>query len=1417
MAILLGSAYVAFGVDNTGLRTGINEAVQMLQQFQQQTRKPLQINTQQDFMKQVDAEEQRIRARIASIKALNQQAGGAPSAANADVQALQKYISLQAERALKERDFYRAAAINAAQARTLQPGSSAQQQNLIQRQKILDDFAASGRSQVAVEEASARAAAAQLKQSEQLALRAALAQKDYAAAVDVVKAAYLGSGKTLDDYNRAVILFLSIQKTEQAEVDKTTAAFKRQFDQMKAADRSSGQANVKLALSTGTPQGTQAAVDAIKAQITAMGQAGVGTDEWKNKLAQLNQVELLLQKQLQDAYNSLTKVDQGILTAAIGAKDYARALDVVVTAYNNSNKSQDEYNRMITLESRIMKAAQKDVDDKINAQKKLDAAQTKAAKDQAAASAASRKTLLDENKAFDNQISTMAILQKELSQLTQGTDAYRKKLTELKIVQDQISKQGAIRPVAGASAAGGGAAGLGFLGVSAEVLTGIIGPLTIATIAYQAFNIARTTLSEGFALNAELETETRSIISLIGGLQRGNSVFAAAIAYGKEFGQTQKQMGEAAQDAALLLRTSTVETEKALEILGRLQSRVPTKSFNDAVRSIQELQTGQLQSIERVFNIPQVMAQGLQRDIRNGVDVFEALDKVLNRLGATTELLKQRNQGTTKAINDLHLANEELSKQLGAAIEGPWTFFIKVLAAGEQALSKMIVDFRILAFPNMDDFNAGVKSFQDTTKGIDWKNMSLGEKILNGFFAALTFGTGVYDHAETRFKANTAGIRTSILELQQELVKLDPELAKFGAGWDVAGKVLDPATMSVLDANAAMQKQRDVVNALINQYTSGSVVLSKFQENMINATNVPAADPFKILAGLDKTLPVQEQFDKLQGTIIALGTLLQETPDIKNSVLIESELNALIQKSAELKALMPLEVTIAMQMEEVSVITGAMDAIRDAAKNLNKSLGDLDKQHAEQLGQLGTQRKKIQDAEDDRAARAAADRAKSLRRRQEDEDRADQRSLRDFNASQAKAEEDYGKQLIKIDKDTREALQKQQRDYDINLNRDTEDFNIKRLRLLAEGKIKEAQRLTEDFNLDQKRKREDLARARGDIVDNGGSQKDDATVAFRTQRAAAIAARAQALADLKEDRDRAHQRDAEDYAQQLADQAKAHKDQLQAIKDQIAEVNRKYAEQHQTLIDNYNTFVDEQNAKILEATALFKRQLELMNLGLAPEIAKAIAQVDAANTALTKQLNEIKDSAGTLGAQSAIQWLLSWARTLQEQLATGNLNPLDPNITGTGPKAPPSKVNIPPQTFKSVASSQEMYAQGISNGKSYAKGVTDGSDQQFKSKGVNAPVVFNDSGVNFNAISQQQRAIESARSGIPGTRTMAQGRQVAITIPVSVTLDGQSVATIITPTIAKAFIDDLEISTQVVKSSNTPALQQQAFREVRTK
>lgn len=265
------------------------------------------------------------------------------------------------------------------------------------------------------------------------------------------------------------------------------------------------------------------------------------------------------------------------------------------------------------------------------------------------------------NLAMADSAGKIRILRDELARHTAGSLDYLR--VQERLIQAENRAARGLGPALPRTVAGFTGAGLA---QAAGVAAGAVGiPFGVGAVV----DFTRSSVE----LRASLDESRRSLGVFLGDLERGNRTFERAAEFGRRYGFTQREMADSLRALGPLLRTSTADIERQLNVTARLAALAPEQGFGGAAFAIRELQSGDVQSIADRFNIGRAAAHALVQEVQSGRDVFDALDGLLTKLGATNAILEQRTQGVAGEMRNFRVAQEDLSRAVGEFAEGPGT------------------------------------------------------------------------------------------------------------------------------------------------------------------------------------------------------------------------------------------------------------------------------------------------------------------------------------------------------------------------------------------------------------------------------------------------------------------------------------------------------------------------------------------------------------------------------------------------------------------------------------------------------------------------------------------------------------------------------------------------------------------------
>lgn len=1022
----------------------------------------------------------------------------------------------------------------------------------------------------------------------------------------------------------------------------------------------------------------------------------------------------------------------------------------------------------------------------------------------------------------------------------------------------------------------------------------IVAPLGAGYLALEGFRKGVDLIKDSLNNFSEIDLARRNLDAFFDNVARGDRVFQAGQNFATQYRLSYKEVASAAQDAGLILRTSNVEAERAFSVLARLQQRAPNKNFQDAVRSIVELQSGQLQSIERVFNVPQRFAKELERAIKAGADPIEALDALLNRLGNTAETLNPRIQGLAGSQNRVSNAVEGISVTIGKLLEGPATAFLEWLGKGLEATNELIGGLE--NFGKIKNFDTFFKVFtdlekQDAKAGKLTGAQGLFNAIVNAYIAT---GAAGQDAANKEKAANDQVIR-SIDDVRKAAISAQPDLRQYlPHSSPERQKFDDEVKKSGIAQTVSIDNIIDRMNTLNSSYDEGSIDAVKLSDKVKELTkdfNVPSdslefikqlkADYPDTVSQLDQLQILREKLQKRQGDP-SLSTQ-EKVTFIAESRDVDAEI-------AKLEGHGPITIDVQFQVDNANEVQRIGQEILDATGKLKDDRSKLQKSYYDDVAKLedeslkesvnylkerGVAERNYNDqrlrAERDfgqQQSQQAADFARQQKEQDDDFAAQRQRTLRDYAIQRGRALRDYQLQDsrtnednaradarkerdrrqedLKSEKDHLKDMQRARREFDISNTRDTEDFTKERRRLLAEGRVKEAQLLGEQFKTTQGRKAEDFVRNRSDQVDAFGQTKADRDAQRKQQdadasqdRKIAQARRAadfaqqradqaadfqrqlddadaqreiqkkRAEANFKEQQDRARaafkqQQDdaATAYAQQRKDAEDAHNEKIKDLGDQIVELGKKYKQQQTDLETEYKAHL----ARLTQQYKDFQDDAaaiqSLVDAGMDKALATSIVKMQRTVTALKNlgldQLTDIEKN----GYKVGFAWVKGIADALKDFAESGVDPALDPKldrirekIDGNSPPRYGPLRNIDRGGYNVGKAWSDAFARGINLDDNPLQKI----DAQLHLAPTGGATVLRTTPRNINPWNTPPAQPNAAR-------------QLHISVPLTMTVDGRSMGKVVAPHVADVFMDDLQVSVDIVDASQTIAYSQTGFR-----
>lgn len=372
-------------------------------------------------------------------------------------------------------------------------------------------------------------------------------------------------------------------------------------------------------------------------------------------------------------------------------------------------------------------------------------------------------------------------------------------------------------------------------------LLSIVGPAAIATGALALLRSAVNQAEEGFKLAASLEQQQRSITILSRGIRDSAADFDAAAAFGRRYMLTQEDVTDAMAESIPVARNSRASMDEILSVFTRLTILKPGKTFQDAARAIAELQSGQVTSINKVFNIPLAQAHKMKEEIDGGADAIQVLSRYLTNAGVGMEALESRTKGATGKMNELRVESEKASLAMGGAGGGPGLAILEGRITAARATTRLFSgDITAMGQSLVQEAQRGTLAFQ-TLQG-----------VFPGFGAAiqgLAIDTGVLEAETQRLgSTNQQVAQTSIVATGVVLQNAQAQAEATAFARQHTQALTDDRAEAVqwqqqyIGANAAL---RD--STIAGQADAQSKQALTAQTQLLEAQNIAAANAFLAL------------------------------------------------------------------------------------------------------------------------------------------------------------------------------------------------------------------------------------------------------------------------------------------------------------------------------------------------------------------------------------------------------------------------------------------------------------------------------------------------------------------------------------------------------------------------------------------
>lgn len=618
----------------------------------------------------------------------------------------------------------------------------------------------------------------------------------------------------------------------------------------------------------------------------------------------------------------------------------------------------------------------------------------------------------------------LSLVDSELNKTLPDTERYNNLLAR----QATLSRQAAAEARRN-QGGGGGANGpalprtfAGFTGAGLLQGAGVAGLITALPQIQQYLE------SSGELYRVTLRSDN-SLKALAGSSRLYGEAITAAREQQKLFGGSLAENIDGISGLVTVSRSSGAELNRLIDLSQRLSIKDPQQGIGGARIALNEALSGDPTSLARRYEIPKAELAKLRDTSTSTTEKLDLLDKYLNRIGITSEVVAGSIPKDTIAINSFNQSLERSSLAIGSMVSKLQTAAIQSAVTGTEILGLKI---------NTDTVTRGVEV---AANGFNvWIQALQQGKSVNeaGQIALANLATGqveqtkasedqaqatqqVIDKQNEANAAITEGIlKGQAAELQdQRTTAIKQDLQKVGA--DVALGLYDQSDAAAYLA-AKYPELRDQVELMITQearLAQGTAIASALLREQANQTK-------ELATGLNAASPGRQgNGDSDIDRVVALQQATKE-----------------YNKAEQDKAY-----ALANTAGRVTILRGELAKLTPGTAAYVEKSTDLE---------LATRQLA---SEQEKAATKGAKTARS--------------QMSTLDTVQNKYEDHYRK-LVQLQEDYQERSARSLEDFNLRGSRDTEDYQQKRRKLLAEGKIAEANQLKAEFDKDQRRAAEDF-------------------------------------------------------------------------------------------------------------------------------------------------------------------------------------------------------------------------------------------------------------------------------------------------------------------------------------------------------
>lgn len=281
-------------------------------------------------------------------------------------------------------------------------------------------------------------------------------------------------------------------------------------------------------------------------------------------------------------------------------------------------------------------------------------------------------------------------------------------------------------------------------GAATNALGALVNPLVLIGAAAVAATAVFKSFDDALSAQTAINEQRVAFDGLIGNISQGNIILDKAITSTRDYGITAKQTTEAFKDLAPYIRDSTSSVDAQTGALERISTLNPAAPAQALASAIEGINSGRIVTLRRELGLTAPEATKLVTEVKQGKDVFIALNEVLDKQGFTLQVAKDRMQGYGGAEREAQLAGENLQKSEAKFALGPGLALKKAETFSLNYVTELLSGNVNILTGNLDTLaNAGYNPVNIiTAKAVDINGAFINkiEELTSGTFPKLTLG-----------------------------------------------------------------------------------------------------------------------------------------------------------------------------------------------------------------------------------------------------------------------------------------------------------------------------------------------------------------------------------------------------------------------------------------------------------------------------------------------------------------------------------------------------------------------------------------------------------------------------------------------------------------------------------------------------